>query len=227
MRYALYFAPRPQTQLHALGSAWLGRDAFTGASLRQPETLTQDLTADACRYGFHATLKPPFTLADGIEAEALASACERFAAAQPAFGVQLKVSLLDDFLALVPAGDAALLAALAARCVEGFERFRKPASPAERQKRRQAGLSPRQDANLERWGYPYVLEDFRFHITLSGRLPSQHAGSLMEAARAHFAPSLAGPAAIDALTLFREAVPGEPFAALHQFPFRQPAAEAP
>jgi len=36
--------------------------------------------------------------------------------------------------------------------------------------RRQAVLSPAQDALLVRWGYPYVMEYFRFHCSLTGSL---------------------------------------------------------
>src|SRR5687768_12142964 len=65
MRVALYWAPQPQDALHVLGSRWLGRDAETGAMLPQPQLPGFDmaeLTADARRYGLHATLKPPFRL---------------------------------------------------------------------------------------------------------------------------------------------------------------------
>ena len=69
-RLGLYWAPELDDPLHALGSAWLGRDAETGATLPQPAVPGLDLaeiTAEARGYGFHATLKPPFALAPGTD----------------------------------------------------------------------------------------------------------------------------------------------------------------
>jgi hypothetical protein len=33
-----------------------------------------------------------------------------------------------------------------------------------------AGLNQSQVANLDRWGYPYLFADFRFHMTLTGKV---------------------------------------------------------
>ena len=37
-----------------------------------------------------------------------------------------------------------------------------------------SGLTDRQEALLTQWGYPYVMEEFRFHITLTGALDPAH-----------------------------------------------------
>ena len=72
MRYAIYFAPPPGSLFHTLGSRWLGRDAFTGEQLEQPaEPGLSAVTGDPRRYGFHATMKPPFALRDPVRPEAL------------------------------------------------------------------------------------------------------------------------------------------------------------
>ena len=83
------------------------------------------------------------------------------------------MELIGGFVAIVPATPSPGLDELAADCVTGFERFRLPMTAQERSRRLAAGLSQHQTANLERWGYPYVFEEFRFHMTLtdaSGRI---------------------------------------------------------
>ena len=103
MRYAIYFAPPSGTALHALGSRWLGRDAFTGEALEQPGVAgLSAVTGDPRRYGFHGTMKPPFALRDTVHPEALLRAVAALVAEEQCFRVSLKVSLLDRFLALVP-----------------------------------------------------------------------------------------------------------------------------
>jgi putative phosphonate metabolism protein len=227
MRFAIYYAPTPGTPLHRQGSFWLGRDAHTGEPLAQPDAEgLPRLTAEPRRYGFHATLKAPFALREGVGREALMRACAALAADTAGFRVRLKVGQLDGFLALVPDGDAAPLQELAARCVRDLDGFRRPPTDYELARRRKAPLTARQDANLLRWGYPYVLEDFRFHMTLTERLEPGDAGRLSGAAQSHFAAELDGPVMIDGLTLFQEPEPGAPFLALRHFPFTISTAEA-
>lgn len=227
MRYAIYFAPAPGTPLHQRGSAWLGRDAYTGEALAQPAVDgLRSLTADPRRYGFHATLKAPFALRDGIGPEPLMRACAALAAETTVFEANLTIGHLDGFLAILPAGDAALLCALAARSVRELDGFRKPPAEKDLERRRKVPLTLRQDANLLRWGYPYVLDDFRFHMTLTERLEAADARRLAGAARAYFASELAGAVTIDGITLFHEPEPGAPFLALRHFPFAGSTAEA-
>jgi len=227
MRYAVYFAPRPGTLLHALGSSWLGRDSHSGEDLVQPPVAgLHGLTAEPRRYGFHATLKPPFATRDGIGGDAILRALAALAASEAPFELGLRVALLDGFMALLPDSPCLALDALAARCVRDLDGFRRPPPAAELARRRKAPLTQRQDENLERWGYPYVFEDFRFHMTLTERLPHDQGDALIAAARAHFAPALAQPVAIDGLTLFCEAAAGRPFLAIRHFPFQGPVAEA-
>jgi putative phosphonate metabolism protein len=227
MRYAIYYAPMPGTMLHQLGSIWLGRDAHTGEALAQPavENIAR-LTSDARRYGFHATLKAPFVLRDGMGPEPLMRACAALAANTSGFRVRLRPDLLDGFLALVPGGDPLLLHLLADRCMRELDGFRRPSSAEDLARHRKAPLSVRQDASLVRWGYPYVFDDFRFHMTLTERLEPDEAVRLAGAARAHFAPIIGQSVMIDGITLFQEPEPGAPFLALRHFPFTDWTAEA-
>lgn len=197
-RYALYFAP--QRGLFADTAAqWLGR---AGGAIH-PDLWP--LTASARRYGFHATLKAPFRLADGTDMAALITAMAEFAASQPAFWIDgLQLANLDGFLALIPTGDTATLDSFAANVVRDFDHFRAPLTPADVARRNPAHLSPRQRRLLDQWGYPHVLEEFQFHMTLTDRLTPEQAQWVQPLAQASFADFLHEPVKIDALTLFVE-----------------------
>src|SRR5690606_13404203 len=136
----------------------------------------------------------PFTLAAGETRHSLAAAFAAFCEGMRPFRApRLTVTLLDGFLALVPEAGCAELDRLAAGAVKAFDRFRAPLDEAEIARRGAPGLSPAQRGNLERWGYPYVFEEFRFHMTLTGRLDEADAGRMQRAAEAHFGPLLEEP----------------------------------
>ncbi|WP_138469484.1 DUF1045 domain-containing protein [Poseidonocella sp. HB161398] len=192
-RYAVYYLP-PEGPLARFGASWLGWDVLTGRPAAQPAELAPGLdlaaiTATPRKYGFHATVKPPFRLAEGESAGALAEAFAAFcASAAPVRMEALRLSRLGSFLALAAEGDPAPLRHLAAAAVRDLDRFRAPAPEAEMARRRGRGLSPAQEENLQRWGYPYVMEEFRFHMTLTGSL---RAPGLAERAEAVLGPALA------------------------------------
>lgn len=217
-RLALYWAPPTGSALATIGAAWLGRDASGGRLDARPalpdfsaERLA-DLTQAPRHYGLHATLKPPFMLAEGTDEAKLGAALEAAARRIASFPVPpLQLRLLDGFLALVPAGPCPALDDLAAVCVRDFDVFRRPASAAELARRRAAGLSARQEQNLLRWGYPYVFEDFRFHVTLTGRLEPAEADRLQPLLAELFAPVIGAPFEIKDITLFAQNEPELPF----------------
>lgn len=208
-RYAIYHAPAPGSALARLGAAWLGRDADGGGARVQPALPDgldiAALTAEPRRYGLHGTLKPPMRLAAGATADDLLAAVAALAARlTPVDLGRLRVAGLGPFLALVCEPQPAALDDLAAAVVAGLDGFRAPPTGAELARRRAAGLTPRQEALLSRWGYPYVMEEFRFHVTLTGRLPAEAMGPVVAAAEAHLAPALAEPQRLDALAVFGE-----------------------
>lgn len=234
-RYAIYFAPAPVSPWWQAGCRWLGRDAAHGGQCTQPAVagvpplMREKLTANARRYGFHGTLKAPFRLMDGFSESHLCAMAEAFAERQQTIALDdVQVRPLDDFLALRATGPADRIGALAMRCVSYFDILRAAPAPAELARRRHAGLSPRQEALLQRWGYPYTEEEFRFHMTLTDSLAGvdeDTAYALRKAAEECFAPALRAPLAIDAITLFREDEPGRPFSAWRRFPFSTNTAE--
>ena len=86
---------------------------------------------------------------------------------------------------------------------------------------RHPNLTPGQDALLQVWGYPYVLEHFRFHLSLTGpldALSAEDVDRLAEAASSRF-HALSAPR-IDGLSIFVEPTPGADFQWLEQIDFQ-------
>lgn len=229
-RYALYFAPRLESEWWRFGSSWLGRDAATDERLDQPAIagmapeLFAALTAEPRKYGFHATLKAPMRLAPGATRERLISSLRELCADRPAFALPpLKVARLRHFLALVPDGDTGSINALANAVVERFDRFRAPATETDLAKRRAQNLSSKQSAYLEWWGYPYVFEEYRFHMTLSGSLTEARAlliDAMRDAAEAAVRELNRVPLAVDAVCLFEQRSPDTAFVLSERVEFK-------
>ena len=173
-RFAVYYVP-PEGPLADFGAKWLGWDVVTGREVLGFDVPgLHDITMTPRKYGFHGTLKPPFRLKEGQTPEVLERAVSDVAGTlSPAVFDGLKLTQLGRFLALTPFGPLDGLQRIAEACVRDLDGFRAPASEAELASRRKAGLSPRQETLLAQWGYPYVFEEFRFHMTLSGGLPKE------------------------------------------------------
>lgn len=220
-RYAIYVMP--EGALARFGAGWLGWDAQEGHAAVHPAVdglprPLSEITATPRKYGLHATIKPPFRLAAGTTPAALmsdlAALCERLA---PVTLDGLTLARLGGFLALVPEGETAALDDLAAQAVTALDRHRAPLTEDDLARRRKARLTPAQDALLLRWGYPYVLEEFRFHITLTGNLPRDEAEAVAKAVTPHLAPLLPRPCVIGSLCLMGEDGKGL-FHLIHRYP---------
>jgi len=210
-RHAIYYAPAPGSDLDRFGSHLLGYDAHSGASLPFPEAITQavpdwfELTRDPRKYGFHATLKAPLSLAPGRTEAELLAACETFCTtARPIPVFKPVVSLIGDFIAVVPETLPDVLRALAADCVRAFDGFRAPLTAEDRSRRNPSRLTPRQLDHLDRWGYPYVMEDFQFHMTLTGRLAADRQSAILPILQRRFAEIDLAAIAVDSIALFRQ-----------------------
>lgn len=218
-RYAVYAAPRPGP-FAEFAASWLGWDPERGAPVVHPDVgalPVEDITATPRKYGFHGTLKPPFRLAEGSSRTALetdlAALAERLAPVQID---RLALHALGGFLALIPEGDTAKLGALAAETVRALDHHRAPAPPAELARRRAGGLTAAQHANLDAWGYPYVMDEFRFHFTLTGRLDDAMAEHAQAALADLLPPVLPKPFILADLCLFGEDSAGM-FHLLHRY----------
>lgn len=224
MRYALYYAPAAGSAVHAFGTAWLGRDADTGAALSGPAyglkpERVRAATESPRRYGLHATLKAPFVPAPGCDLATLTAAGRSFArTCAPVTLPGLVLADIGGFLALVPREPSAALNELAERCVREFDRFRAATKPEEFA-RRAAGLSAHRRELLTNWGYPYVLDEWRFHITVTERLDAAERAAFARALHEPVASFANEPLAVDALTLVVEPAPGEPFRHAGRFAF--------
>jgi hypothetical protein len=160
-RYAIYFCPSASAPLYRVGSHWLGRDAITGTPLdpELPDQIRREdwlrITESPRRYGFHATLKPPFRLAEDATLDDLKAALRDFAQRHDSFEAPpLSVRTIAGFLALTLSAACDDLHSLAADCVSEFERFRAPATEMELSKRLRDTLSPQERAHILQWGYP-------------------------------------------------------------------------
>jgi putative phosphonate metabolism protein len=210
-RFALYFTPPPGSPLACFGAAVLGYDCDAGTAVAQatlggiaPAAAAAG-AAEPARYGFHGTLTAPFELASGRSEKELTAALATFAARRaPAELGRLAVGNIGAFTALLPVGPQTAVSALAGHCVIAFSDYRAALSPHDRERRLAARLTVRQAELLERWGYPYVFEEFRFHMTLTGRLPPQERAPWRAALAAAFAPLASEPVEIDAVSLVRQ-----------------------
>jgi len=206
MRLALYYTPPEHHPLSRAAAAWLGRDpwrASTAATAGPPGP--EDIVREPRRYGFHATLKAPFRLAGGRTVDALRSALGDFCAAAQAVEIpEIALERIGPFFALVPAREPPVLQALAASVVQAFEPFRAPLTAEEVARRRPERLSSREREYLSAWGYPYVLDAFRFHMTLTGPVPEDGREAIEAILRRRFAAFIGRPLAVDALALFVE-----------------------
>ena len=224
-RYAVYFAPPADSPWWQAGSQWLGRCAAGGTLKPMPlingisDDEFRQATAAPRRYGWHATLKAPFTLASGTTESELRAALQTIAASASTFEMPpMKVALLDDFLAIVPQPTSEAANTLAARCVMELQPLAGPLSSTELLRRRQARLTPAQDALLLRWGYPFVLDEFQLHCSLTGSLKhlnSQQVQNLQQAAQDWFANL--PPCRFETLALFVEPTPGADFVLQEHF----------
>lgn len=199
------------------GAAWLGWDIARGVEASQPDLPDlHDITMTPRKYGFHGTLKPPFRLADGLGLGDLDKATSLLAASiAPAICDGLVLETLGRFLALVPQGDTGAIRHLAEACVRDLDRFRAPASDAELARRRKAGLSAQQEALLMEWGYPYVMDELQFHLTLSGRLPKDGLKDWAGHVR-YMLPDLPAPFVIDQIALCGARADGR-FQLIHRY----------
>jgi hypothetical protein len=237
-RYAIFFVPLAGGALYEFGAAALGYDSYSGLyspdggptcddALRGEEWA--QLTAEPRKYGFHATLKAPFRLRSEVSERHLIAELMRLAATHaPPDRFVATITLLDGFAALVPSAPAPTLDLLAGNCVRAFDKFRDQMTAAERNRRLAHPLTLRQIDHLDRWGYPYVFEDFRFHMTLTGRLPVDRAAQAVGFLRGlHRRSSVPAEIVVDTIALLRQDGPDVPFRVIASAPLPvQSAAQA-
>lgn len=218
-RYAVYYTP--QGALGEAGASWLGWDISRGQVTPQPVVDGLDMnsaTQTPRKYGFHATIKPPFAISGVRDAHSLCTAfADACADIAPITLDGLALTWMGGFLALTPMGGTTALNACAAQMVRLLDPFRAPLAPAELARRQHPRLTETQLRNLQQWGYPHVMESFRFHITLTNRIPRSLRDPVEVAAAAHIAPHLPKSFQVKHLTLVGQGADGL-FREIHRAP---------
>jgi hypothetical protein len=228
-RYAIYYAPPATSLLWQLASSWLGRDAHSDKPLPQPRFVELSdidfaaVTADPRHYGFHATLKAPFTLARSRSENELMDAAAAFAAQRSVFRGDIMPQALGQFLAFRMKGASSDMDTLHAHCVRAFEPFRAPLSDADLARRRRAGLTSLQDEHLVEWGYPYVFESFRFHMTLTAGIDDEATKARVLAVAQDYFTDIPIRHEFGSISLFRQVDRDSAFTIIGRFPFSIPA----
>lgn len=226
-RYAIYFVPSADSALYRFGASLIGYDAYSGRPLPFADGIEAEvegwkqLTTDPRKYGFHATLKAPISLSSGKTEDELVAATRDFAQTPRAIPVITPtVRSISSFIAIVPDGPCPELQKLAEDCVVAFDEFRAPLTTEDRKRRNVSALTERQIAHLDRWGYPYVFEEFRFHMTLAGSLPAERRAAVTEILRNRFATLALRAISIDRLALFRQNDVNSGFTIIAHWPLR-------
>ncbi|AGF78099.1 Protein of unknown function (DUF1045) [Desulfocapsa sulfexigens DSM 10523] len=227
MRFAIYYAPSAQSRLFKIGHRWLSQNGLAGKGIGH-NSLTgisaarlAEIIDSPRHYGLHGTLKAPFRLAKHRDEEELHSCLNSFTRQRKPFVTPpLCLRLLNDFFCLCPERRASEIDNLAAECVQVFDEFRAPLNQIELDRRGTGALTEDEKHNLFTWGYPYVMEQFRFHITLTGRIDDEHERELLQTCLGDFfAPVIGKALTVDGISLFVEPSPGEPFFCSRHYPF--------
>jgi putative phosphonate metabolism protein len=223
-RVAIFYAPGSQTPLANFGAQWLGWDVEHAKSVPHPDidglpAPISDLVATPQKYGFHGTLKAPFRLHENQTLDNLRDAMKAFSEQHRKFFIgQMKVAKLGSFVAIIQENPSDEFANFASNIVTHFEDYRAPLTDEDIAKRRKAKLTPRQDELMLKWGYPFIFDQFKFHLTLTGKLSEQNAKSVCDRLTDHLKPILDTPVEAIDLCLYGEREDGR-FEIIERFPF--------
>lgn len=234
MRYAICFTPPIHDPLSVAAAEWLGRNVYSGDLCEQLSVVgcsAQDMayyTAVPRRYGFHGSIKAPFPLADDKTESALLKAMMRFAGDITPFEIpDLEVSRLGNAFGLSPRVPCEPLTYLAARVVQAFDEFRAPMSEQEIDRLDTGKLTAPQFSNLHRWGDPFVMDEYRFHMMLTGPMTADMRTKMEGPLRTQFETLLAQPVKVASLALFIEPEAGAPLRVHSQHPLGKLSAHKP
>ncbi|MFN3661616.1 DUF1045 domain-containing protein [Yoonia sp.] len=217
-RFAIFYTPKGA--LADFGAEWLGWDSATGRAVLHPDVPGVDVaavTATPRKYGLHGTLKAPFRLSAESGPAKLQQAVADFAQRHGPVDIgKLHLAHHHGFVALRPAGDPPALRDLAGAIVTELDDHRAPLTEADIARRRRAPLTVRQDQQMLDWGYPYIFDDFHFHLTLSGSLPEAEGAQVVTALQPMVDPIIADPWVIDGITLMGQDAGGM-FHQIHRY----------
>ncbi|AIC28490.1 hypothetical protein IE4771_CH03408 [Rhizobium etli bv. mimosae str. IE4771] len=218
MRYAICFTPPASDPLSLVAANWLGRNVYSGDMLEPPAVRGLGIheiafhTAVPRRYGFHGVLKAPFHLSADMSESQLLRDLMRFAGTFAPFQIsRLEIARLGSFYSLMPSAPCEQIQYLASAIVQEFDRYRAPLSEADIERSDPDGLSAAQFANLHRWGNPYVMDEFRFHMPVTGSINAIDMPRIEAALRTIFERVLKEPVMVSNVALMIEEGTGGPF----------------
>lgn len=226
-RYAIYYTPPPFSPLARFGAGVVGYDCFEGVDVPHgavagiEASLLKLMTVEPRRYGFHATIVAPFYLDERGEGDLIAAAETYVSRTWPVPVGTLAMSLINSFAVLVPAEERPAVSLLAAEALKTFHPFCAPLTPADRERRLKAGLSAAQIELMDRWGYPYVLDQYRFHMTLAGPVPEDQRAKVRESLWNAYREQAPSVVEIDAISVMRQDESGGRFRVLRRCRFRR------
>ena len=209
-RYAIYYTPPAKDYLTRFAATWFGWDAYLGVTVAHPVfcNLTCDIkeiTSTPSKYGLHGTLKPPFSLAPNRSVDELCSSIFKIAKSVKKFEIpSIDLTILGGFIAIVPTVKSNTMHSLAKKCVKDLDGFRVTESIENLKKRRAVGLTSSEENNLLKWGYPYVLDDFRFHLTLTSKLLPDVSSNVFSVLSSELQTVLTAPLLIGKISLVGE-----------------------
>ncbi len=186
-RYGIFFAPHDDSPLGVYGATVLRRKATSTNEWVNPLipiSFENTPVWRACierpaHYGFHATINAPFELHDQHSTEELFDDIRAFCKQQqPLLLTNIAPRLTHRYDALAFDDQPADIKNFAATCATRFEKYRAPLTAADTKRRQKKALSASQIKHLQTYGYPYVFDDFNFHMTLSGTMPDDDNGFL-------------------------------------------------
>ena len=179
-RVAIYFLPKKNSSLENFGKNLLGRDINKKKKIsltrRQKYFISRGFTffdelKDYCeqpaKYGFHATLKAPFRLKRNVKTKNFYDVISHIAAQHSRFKIQgLKIVYSKKFTFITSRKPNKLLINLENDLVKHLDTFRAELNKKEIKKRIPDSLTFKQNKYLKEWGYPFVFDQFKFHMTL-------------------------------------------------------------
>ena len=209
-RFAIYYVPPESDYLTKFSASWFGWDAYQGIKVNYPMLRNlnydlKDITSKPSKYGLHGTLKAPFFLAPNRTIDELRLSLSVLSHSIKKFEIpSICLRIISGFIAIVPSTQNESMNYLAKKCLEDLDRFREIESPDILNKRRVVGLSPSEEHYLFRWGYPYVLDNFRFHLTMTTKLTSEVSKNVLSVLNSELRVVLKAPLAISKIYLFGE-----------------------
>ena len=176
-RYAIYYVPSENSELDLFGKCWLGWDPYKGVETTKSDLSKlpsfkkfSSLVLTPKQYGFHGTIKAPFRLKNEYTYNDLENKVREISKQIHSFYFdQLIIKKLGNFIGLIPTNNLKINA-VSNKFVEELDYLRDELSESEIKKRKPHKLTSNQKQMLFKWGYPYVFDEFKFHLTLTSKL---------------------------------------------------------